>query len=114
MSGSAIFPNITSKFHAIAMLKRFIKRNNDSNETCNYRSLYQASFVSLVSTIVHELSLKTQNMKFSIQPSSMLVFFSFFTKMALLKGVHLLKICQQTKLNCPTLTGAMVASISEV
>jgi hypothetical protein len=44
----SVYPNITSKFLTIAMLKNCVKQNNNSNKTYRYVHdilLYQSSFV---------------------------------------------------------------------
>jgi hypothetical protein len=52
-------------------------------------------------------------MNFNIQLAAMFVFF-VFEKMVLLKVVHPLKIYEYTTFHGPTLTGASLASTSEV
>jgi hypothetical protein len=52
-------------------------------------------------------------MNFNIQLAAMFVFL-FLTKMVSLKVVHPLKIYQYTKFHGTTLTGASIASTSEV
>jgi hypothetical protein len=44
----SVYPNITSKFRTIAILKNCVKQNNDSNKTYSYVHdllLYKSSFV---------------------------------------------------------------------
>jgi hypothetical protein len=51
---------------------------------------------------------------FNIQPPAIFVFFVSFAKVVSLKVVHSLKACQHTEFRGPTLTAAILASISEV
>jgi hypothetical protein len=110
----SVYPNITSKFRAIAIFKNCVKQNNDSNKTYRYvRDLFFSKVHlakcngSWVFSIKHTMNFKHSNGRH-------VRIFCFLTKMASLKVVHPLKIYQFSKFHGPMLTGASSASTSEV
>jgi hypothetical protein len=111
----SVCPNITSKFHTIAVFKIFIKLNIDWNKTLRYVHdllLCQISFAQVhwFMTCLHKTKY-TINCIFQNRPPR--PYFWFFIKTVSLKVATQLRTYQHTKFRSPTLIGANFASTSE-
>jgi hypothetical protein len=76
----SVCPNITSKFHSIAMFKSFIKQNSYWSTTCRYVYGLSCTTLNLFKFSGSWVVSMKQNVYFTFQPPFMFVFLFFSQK----------------------------------